>query len=69
MSQVGFEANQEQAKDSIDGLVLLFSLIPAGFGALAIITSFFYPLGDNRVAEIEAELKERRNDAEVAAEA
>jgi GPH family glycoside/pentoside/hexuronide:cation symporter len=60
MSQVGFEPNKEQAQDSLEGLVLLFSLIPAGFGILAIVASIFYPLGDKRVAEIEIELKARR---------
>ncbi|MCB0746927.1 MAG: MFS transporter [Ignavibacteriae bacterium] len=65
MSQVGFEPNQEQAAESINGLILLFSLIPAGIGVLALISSFFYPLGDKRVAEIEVELKERRLTAEV----
>jgi len=64
MAQVGFEPNQDQAKDSLDGLILLFSLIPAGFGVLAIIASFFYPLGDKRVEEMETELKQRRLEAE-----
>lgn len=64
MAQLGFEPNQEQAKDSLDGLILLFSLIPAGFGVLAIIASFFYPLGDDRVEKIEVELQQRRQLAE-----
>jgi GPH family glycoside/pentoside/hexuronide:cation symporter len=60
MAQVGFEPNQEQSQESLNGLVLLFSLIPAIFGILAIIISFFYPLSDKKVAEIERELKQRR---------
>lgn len=64
MAQVGFEPNQDQARDSLDGLVLLFSLIPAGFGVLAIVASFFYPLGDKSVDVIEKELKERRKESE-----
>ena len=64
MAQVGFQPNQEQAKESIDGLILLFSLIPAAFGVLAVIASFFYPLGDERVAVIESDLKSRRIEEE-----
>ncbi len=60
MSQVGFEPNQTQSVGSLDGLVLLFSLIPAAFGILAMIIAFFYPLNDTRVAQIVSELSERR---------
>lgn len=60
MSQVGFEANQEQSIESLKGLILLFSLIPAGMGILSIILIILYPLTDKRINEIETELKERR---------
>jgi GPH family glycoside/pentoside/hexuronide:cation symporter len=60
MSQVGFQANQLQSRESLNGLVLLFSLIPAGFGVVALIIMFFYPLNDKRVQEMTAELVERR---------
>ena len=60
MSQVGFEPNQAQSEGSLSGLVLLFSLIPAAFGVLAMGIAFFYPLSDKRVDEMGAELAERR---------
>ena len=60
MSQVGFSPNQAQTNDSLKGLILLFSLIPAAFGAVSMIILFFYPLHDKRVATITAELSERR---------
>jgi GPH family glycoside/pentoside/hexuronide:cation symporter len=60
MSQVGFEPNQAQSPDSLRGLILLFSLIPAAFGVLASIIAFFYPLNDERVDQIVSELQERR---------
>ena len=63
MSQVGFEANQAQSEQSLKGLILLFSLIPAGLGVLALLLSLIYPLGDKRVAKIQAELIERRKAA------
>lgn len=63
MSQVGFEPNQAQSADSLNGLVLLFSLIPAAFGVLAIIIISFYPISDKRIAEIGAELEQRRKES------
>jgi GPH family glycoside/pentoside/hexuronide:cation symporter len=60
MSQVGFEPNQAQSPDSLHGLLLLFSLIPAAFGIIAIIILFFYPLNEKRVARIGEELAARR---------
>jgi len=60
MSQVGFEPNQSQSERSLQGLILLFSLIPAAFGVLAMIITFFYPLNDIKVGQIVNELAERR---------
>jgi glycoside/pentoside/hexuronide:cation symporter, GPH family len=60
MSQVGFAPNQAQSEGSLHALVLLFSLIPAAFGILAMIIAFFYPLSDRRVDEITSELIARR---------
>lgn len=60
MSQVGFSPNQVQSESSINGLVALFSIIPAAFGILATIIILFYPLNDKRVDEIVKELQERR---------
>jgi glycoside/pentoside/hexuronide:cation symporter, GPH family len=60
MSQVGFQPNQAQSADSLNGLILLFSLIPAAFGVLSILIVAFYPISDKQIAEIGAELEERR---------
>lgn len=60
MSQVGFQPNQVQSGESLNGLVLLFSLIPAAFGVLSILIVLFYPISDKRMVEIGAELEERR---------
>ena len=62
MAQVGFQPNQAQSVDSLNGLILLFSVIPAAFGVLAIIIISFYPISDKRIAEIGAELEQRRKD-------
>jgi GPH family glycoside/pentoside/hexuronide:cation symporter len=60
MAQVGFEPNQAQTSGSLNGLILLFSFIPAGFGVLAMIIAHFYPLSDKRVEQIGTELAARR---------
>ncbi len=60
MSQVGFEANRAQSPESLRGLILLFSLIPAALGVVSIIILLIYPLGDKRIEKIGAELEERR---------
>ena len=66
MSQVGFVPNEAQSPDSLNGLLLLFSVIPAAFGILSIIILFFYPLNDSRVDQIVAELDQRRKESEEA---
>jgi len=60
MSRLGFMPNQAQTPQSLRGLLLLFSLIPAAFGILALIIVSFYPLNNQRMAVIGADLKERR---------
>lgn len=60
MSQVGFVANQAQSAESLRGLVLLFSLIPALLGVIALIIVFFYNLDEKKMEQITAELLERR---------
>lgn len=62
MSQVGFQPNQAQSRESLKGLLLLFTLIPAGLGVLSIVLSLLYPLSEKRVELIETELKERRKE-------
>ena len=62
MAQVGFQPNVEQTQDSLNGLILLFSLIPGVLGVISIIIVYFYPLTDKRVEEIGAELEQRRKE-------
>ncbi len=60
MSQVGFVANQAQSAESLKGLLLLFSLIPAFLGVIALGIMLFYKLDEKKMKEIEADLLERR---------
>ena len=60
MSQLGFQPNEAQSPESLKGLLLLFSLIPAGMGMISTLILLVYPLNEVRVKEIEIELNERR---------
>ena len=60
MAGVGFEPNEVQTAESMRGLLLLFSVIPAAIGIMAMIISLAYPLDEKRVKDMTAELEERR---------
>jgi Na+/melibiose symporter-like transporter len=62
MNRVGFVANEVQSEESLRGLILLFSLIPACLGAVSIVIAFFYPLNDKLVADIEEDLVLRKKE-------
>lgn len=64
MNSVGFVANEQQSPESLNGLVLLFSLIPAGLGIVSMAILLLYPLNENVVEEMEAELTKRRESLE-----
>jgi len=60
MARFGFEPNVAQTAESLRGLILLFTLIPAALGVLSLLLLLTYPLNDKRVEKIGAELEERR---------
>ena len=60
MSQVGFQANQAQSAESLNGLLLLFSIVAGAFGVVSVILSVIYPLNDKKVEQIQNELIARR---------
>ncbi|MCF3650227.1 MFS transporter [Synoicihabitans lomoniglobus] len=60
LSGVGFEANTIPSDDVKHSLVLLMSLAPAALGILSIVIFKFYPLTDQKMAGIEADLDARR---------
>ncbi|MBN1118369.1 MAG: MFS transporter [Bacteroidales bacterium] len=66
MAQLGFQPNVQQSAESLRGLLLLFTIIPAGLGLLSIFISLFYPLNDKKVKEITDELNLRREKEELA---
>jgi glycoside/pentoside/hexuronide:cation symporter, GPH family len=56
----GYQAGITQSSETLTGLKLLVSFIPAVGSVLAAILPFFYSLGEKRMKQIEQELAERR---------
>ncbi len=66
LGATGFIANQAQDASAMTGILLLFSLIPAGIGLLAVVSMLFYPLTNDRMNQIESDLVARRDGGEQA---
>jgi len=60
MAGVGFQPNEAQSPESLRGLLLLFSIIPAAIGVVALLIYLAYPLNENKVKLITDELESRR---------
>lgn len=56
----GFEANQVQSADAINGIIKLMSIYPAVIGILGGIIMIFYPLSNKMMVKIEEDLTLRR---------
>lgn len=57
----GFQPNAEQTPETIDGIKMCLSLLPAVGTILSVIFIAFYPLSEKRVAENAARLEALRN--------
>ncbi|RPJ49560.1 MAG: MFS transporter, partial [Acidobacteria bacterium] len=53
--------NQAQTPDSINGIKLLFSIIPGVFALICGLILIFYPINEATLRKIEADLKERKS--------
>ncbi len=62
LAAFGYVANEDQSDTSMMGIRLLFTLIPATVAILNVIALAFYSLSDKQVAEIEEDLRARRED-------
>jgi MFS family permease len=56
----GYQANMKQTSESLNGMRMLISVIPAVGSVLATVLPFFYALDDKRMKQIERDLAERR---------
>ncbi len=60
LAMFGFKANVEQTSESVYGIVLMMSLIPAAGSLIAAVMMYFYKLDDKTMKQIEKDLNERR---------
>lgn len=60
LAYYGYKANQVQSAESIFGIKMMMSYIPAVIAFLSLVPLLFYKLDEEKVALIEAELKERK---------
>ena len=56
----GFVANSVQTPETINGIRMFLSILPAAGAFVSLVFIAFYPLSENRMKEITAELKARR---------
>lgn len=61
LASMGYVANQTQTSDSQQGIILLMTFIPAFFALIAVFLVKKYPLGDDELAKVQAELAERKS--------
>jgi GPH family glycoside/pentoside/hexuronide:cation symporter len=66
LAAFGYKAGVDQTPDSLTGLKLLVSFIPAVGSVVATLLPLLYSLDDKRMKQIEKELAERRAAAETA---
>lgn len=64
LASFGYQANMDQRPETIDGLRLMISFVPAIGSVAATILPLFYSLDDRRMKEIEADLNRRRQTGE-----
>lgn len=56
----GFVANQDQSTETLNGIRMMMSLIPAACSIAAAVAALFYELDDGAMKRIEGELEARR---------
>lgn len=59
LTAIGFKANVVQNGETLHGMVLLFSIIPAVFTVFAGLLMVWYPLGNHKMKSIAADLELR----------
>ena len=60
LAQFGFQANAVQSAETIQGIKMFLSILPAAGALLSLAFIYFYPLSETKMKEITAELEEKR---------
>ncbi|MBA7531971.1 Glucuronide carrier protein [subsurface metagenome] len=64
LGQYGYAKGAPITPEIINGIKLLFSIIPASFILVCGITLYFYPINDKFLTQIEVDLNERKKSGE-----
>lgn len=59
LASLGYAANQVQSSASQEGIVLLMTLIPAIFAAIAVPLIYVYPLDDKKLVKLQGEIQQK----------
>ena len=60
LAYYGFVANTDQPASTMNGIRMMFSVIPGTLALLGAAAIFFYPISDVRMKEIERDLAARK---------
>lgn len=60
LAAFGFEANGVQSAETIQGIKMFLSYLPAAGALLSFVFIYFYPLSESKMREISAELENKR---------
>lgn len=60
LAAFGFKANGVQSAETIQGIKIFLSYLPAAGALLSFVFIYFYPLSESRMREVSAELENRR---------
>ena len=63
LSYFGFHANAAQTPETINGIKMFLSWLPAGASVLSVVFILCYPLGEQKVAKIIEQLNIKRKQA------
>ena len=60
LAQFGFKANAVQSAETIQGIKMFLSILPAVGALLSLVFIYFYPLSESKMKTITTELQEKR---------
>ena len=60
LAQFGFKANAVQSAETIQGIKMFLSILPAVGALLSLVFIYFYPLSESKMKTITADLQEKR---------
>lgn len=63
LAQFGFQANAVQSAETLQGIRMFLSLLPAAGAFLSLVFIYFYPLSEQKMRQITHELEEKRTAA------